>query len=156
MAGVEKPAAGAKTDATKPHHVAQTNVGILAYFVNALLDNFDKPNGLYNAIKQEKTLRERLSEQQERYPQVAIIKFKPHDRIDVPQLDNDVDVLDDLGKKNLIVALAEVKDQVLTTAEKQSNKIAATRRYNKVLETAFGDVAGADLGLGNILEKKNA
>jgi hypothetical protein len=133
---------------------AKTNVGVLALFINALLDNFDKPNGLYNAVKQDKPLSDRVSEQADRYPQVDVIKFKD-ERIDVLKLDDDIENLDDLGKKNLIVALAEVKEQVLHAAEDQSNKIAATRRHNKVLEHLFGtDGIPQDIGLGSILEKK--
>ena len=153
LAGVEK--AGTKP-AVKAAPPARTNVGVLAYFVNALLDNFDKPNGLYNAIKQDKNLRERFADQQDRYPQVAVIKFSARDRVDVTQLDADIDALDDLGKKNLIVALAEVKEQVYAAAEKQSNKIAASRRYNKVLGSLFGAAGPTDLGLGSILEKKSS
>lgn len=145
----EKPGRGGEAAAVK------TNVGVLALFINALLDNFDKPNGLYNAVKQDKPLAERVTEQAERYPQVDVIKFKD-DRIDVVKLDEDIENLDDLGKKNLIVALAEVKEQVLTAAEEQSNKIAATRRHNKVLEHLFGaDGIPQDIGLGSILEKKS-
>ena len=133
---------------------AKTNVGVLALFINALLDNFDKPNGLYNAVKQDKPLSDRVAEQADRYPQVDVIKFKD-ERIDVVKLDEDIENLDDLGKKNLIVALAEVKEQVLHAAEDQSNKIAATRRHNKVLEHLFGtDGIPQDIGLGSILEKK--
>jgi hypothetical protein len=134
---------------------AKTNVGVLALFINALLDNFDKPNGLYNAVKQDKPLSDRVAEQADRYPQVDVIKFMD-ERIDVVKLDKDIENLDDLGKKNLIVALAEVKEQVLHAAEDQSNKIAATRRHNKVLEQLFGtDGIPQDIGLGSILEKKS-
>jgi hypothetical protein len=156
LAGVEPPAKKAAGAPEKLSLGARTNVGLLAFFVNNLLDNFDKPNGLYNAIKQEKSLRERIAEQQERYPQVVIIKFTNANRIDVTQLDADIETLDDLGKKNLIVALAEVKEQIYGAADKQSNKIAASRRYNKVLEGLFGDRSSAEMGLGNILEKKAA
>lgn len=73
------------------------------------------------------------------------------------KLDTDIESLDDFGKKNLIVALAEVKEQIYATAEKQSNKIAASRRHNKVLAAVFGDNGPAeDIGLGNILEEKIA
>jgi len=134
--------------------VAKTNVGVLALFINALLDNFDQPNALYNAIKQDKTLGERVAEQAERYPQVEIIEFV-EDRVDVERLDKEIESLDNLGKKNLIVALAEVKEQIYANAEKQSNKIAASRRYNRVLELVFGpEGAPQDIGLGSILETK--
>ncbi len=146
LKGVEQP------DVRSP--AAKTNVGVLALFINSLLDNFDKPNGLYNAVKQDKPLPERITEQAERYPQVEIIEFA-NDRVDVKRLDDDIESLDDLGKKNLIVALADVKEQILTTAEKQTNKIAATRRHNKVLEQVFGpDGTPQNIGLGSILEKK--
>jgi hypothetical protein len=146
LKGVEQP------DVRGP--AAKTNVGVLALFINSLLDNFDKPNGLYNAVKQDKPLPERITEQAERYPQVEIIEFTD-DRVDVKRLDDDIESLDDLGKKNLIVALADVKEQILTTAEKQTNKIAAARRHNKVLEQVFGpDGTPQNIGLGNILEKK--
>ncbi len=152
LKGVEQPDKKRRGEAAGP--AAKTNVGVLALFINSLLDNFDKPNGLYNAVKQDKPLRERIAEQAERYPQVEIIKFID-DRVDVDQLDDDVESLDDLGKKNLIVALAEVKEQVLSTAEKQTNKIAAARRHNKVLERIFGpDGTPQNIGLGSILEKK--
>jgi len=154
LKGVEEPLKkhAGKGDAS----AAKTNVGVLALFVNALLDNFDKPNGLYNAVKQDKPLPDRVAEQAERYPQVDVIKFKD-DRIDVVKLDEDIENLDDLGKKNLIVALAEVKEQVLHAAEDQSNKIAAVRRHNKVLEQLFGSGGiPHDIGLGSILEKKTS
>jgi hypothetical protein len=134
--------------------LAKTNVGVLALFINVLLDNFDKPNGLYNAVKQDTPLPDRIAEQAERYPQVDIIRYADN-RIDVAKLDEDIENLDDLGKKNLIVALAEVKEQILHAAEAQSNKIAAARRHNKVLEHLFGsDGLPQDIGLGSILEKK--
>ena len=154
LKGVEEPLK--KHDGKGDASAAKTNVGVLALFVNALLDNFDKPNGLYNAVKQDKPLPDRVAEQAERYPQVDVIKFKD-DRIDVVKLDEDIENLDDLGKKNLIVALAEVKEQVLHAAEDQSNKIAAVRRHNKVLEQLFGsDGIPQDIGLGSILEKKTS
>ncbi len=152
LKGVEQPEERDRGETTAP--AAKTNVGVLALFINSLLDNFDKPNGLYNAIKQDKPLRERISEQAERYPQVDIIKFAD-DRVDIERLDSDIESLDDLGKKNLIVALAEVKEQILMTAETQTNKIAAARRHNKVLEQVFGpDGTPQNIGLGSILEKK--
>jgi hypothetical protein len=152
LKGVEQPAERGRGETPGP--AAKTNVGVLALFINTLLDNFDKPNGLYNAIKQDKPLRERISEQAERYPQVDIIKLTD-DRVDVERLDSDIESLDDLGKKNLIVALAEVKEQILMTAEKQTNKIAAARRHNKVLEQVFGpNGTPQNIGLGSILEKK--
>jgi hypothetical protein len=152
LKGVEEPEVRDRAEAAAA--AAKTNVGVLALFINSLLDNIDKPNGLYNAIKQDKPLRERISEQAERYPQVDIIKFTD-DRVDVERLDSDIESLDDLGKKNLIVALAEVKEQILLTAEKQTNKIAAARRHNKVLEQVFGpDGTPQNIGLGSILEKK--
>lgn len=152
LKGVEEPEVREPAEAAAA--ATKTNVGVLALFINSLLDNFDKPNGLYNAIKQDKPLRERISEQAERYPQVDIIKFTD-DRVDVERLDSDIESLDDLGKKNLIVALAEVKEQILMTAEKQTNKIAAARRHNKVLEQVFGpDGTPQNIGLGSILEKK--
>ncbi len=154
LKGVEEPLQ--KHDGKGDASAAKTNVGVLALFVNALLDNFDKPNGLYNAVKQDKPLPDRVDEQAERYPQVDVIKYKD-DRIDVVKLDEDIENLDDLGKKNLIVALAEVKEQVLHTAEDQSNKIAAVRRHNKVLDQLFGsDGIPHDIGLGSILEKKTS
>jgi hypothetical protein len=154
LMGVEEPAKQRHAE-SKPA-AAKTNVGVLALFINALLDNFDKPNGLYNAVKQDTPLAERVAEQAERYPQVDIIKFKD-DRIDVLKLDEDIENLDDLGKKNLIVALAEVKEQVLHAAEIQSNKIAAARRHNKVLQHLFGtEGMPQDIGLGSILEKKTS
>ena len=154
LKGVEEPLQ--KHDGKGDAAAAKTNVGVLALFVNALLDNFDKPNGLYNAVKQDTPLPDRIAEQGERYPQVDVIKFKD-DRIDVVKLDEDIENLDDLGKKNLIVALAEVKEQVLHAAEDQSNKIAAARRHNKVLEQIFGsDGIPQDIGLGSILEKKTS
>jgi hypothetical protein len=153
LKGVEEPST--KTAGAGEAAAVKTNVGVLALFINALLDNFDKPNGLYNAVKQDKPLAERVTEQSERYPQVDVIKFTD-DRIDVVKLDEDIENLDDLGKKNLIVALAEVKEQVLNAAEEQSNKIAATRRHNKVLEQLFGaEGIPQDIGLGSILEKKS-
>jgi hypothetical protein len=152
LKGVEQPGMRGRGEGVGP--AAKTNVGVLALFINSLLDNFDKPNGLYNAVKQDKPLRERITEQAERYPQVDIIKFAD-DRVDVKRLDDEIESLDDLGKKNLIVALAEVKEQILTTAEKQTNKIAAARRHNKVLEQVFGpDGTPQNIGLGSILEKK--
>ncbi len=153
LAGIEKtPRKGAPA---LTGLAANTNVGLLVYFINALLDNFDKPNGLYNAVKQEKPLQERVADQAERYPQVEIIKFTNDDRVDVGRLDADIEALDDLGKKNLIVALTEVKEQIFAAAVKQSNKIAASRRYNKVLDSVFGpDAHLQDFGLGSILEKK--
>lgn len=154
LAGIEK-APEKKTPLAQAGLPAATNVGILAFFINALLDNFDKPNGLYNAVRQDKRLRERVAEQAERYPQVEIIKFTAGDRIDVAQLDADVETLDDIGKKNLLVALTEVKEQIFNNCVKQSNKIAASRRYNKVLQTVIGsDHTPQELGLGSILEKK--
>lgn len=153
LKGVEEPSE--KTGREGDASTAKTNVGVLALFINVLLDNFDKPNGLYNAVKQDKPLSDRVTEQAERYPQVDVIKFKD-ERIDVVKLDADIENLDDLGKKNLIVALAEVKEQVLNAAEEQSNKIAAARRHNKVLEQIFGsDGIPQDIGLGSILEKKS-
>jgi len=108
-------------------------------------------------VKQDKSLQEKLAEQAERYPQVDVIKFIDDNRIDVGQLDADTEVLDDLGRKNLIVALTEVKEHIYATAVKQSNKIAASRRYNKVLAGIFGDDGNpAELGLGSILERKSA
>ncbi|HUV85594.1 MAG TPA: DUF4388 domain-containing protein [bacterium] len=152
LKGVEQPGGKVRGEGLGP--AAKTNVGVLALFINSLLDNFDKPNGLYNTVKQDKPLRERIAEQAERYPQVEIIKFID-DRVDVTGLDSDIESLDDLGKKNLIVALAEVKEQILITAEKQTNKIAAARRHNKVLEQVFGpDGTPQNIGLGSILEKK--
>ena len=152
LKGVEQPGARGWREAAGPG--AKTNVGVLALFINSLLDNFDKPNGLYNAVKQDKPLRERISEQAERYPQVEIIKLDD-DRVDVGRLDEEIEALDDLGKKNLIVALAEVKEQIMTTAEKQTNKIAAARRHNKVLEYVFGpNGTPQNIGLGSILEKE--
>ncbi|UCH79484.1 MAG: DUF4388 domain-containing protein [Candidatus Coatesbacteria bacterium] len=152
LKGVEQPAEIRETTATVS--AAKTNVGVLALFINTLLDNFENPNGLYNAVKQERPLRERIAEQAERYPQVEIIKFAD-DRVDIERLDQDIETLDDLGKKNLIVALAEVKEQIFHTAEAQSNKIAASRRHNKVLEQLFGtNGTPQDLGLGSILERK--
>jgi len=156
LAGIEK-APAKKTAGARGLFPATTNIGILAFFINALLDNFDKPNGLYNAVRQDKTLRERVSEQAERYPQVEILKFVNNERIDVPRLDADVETLDDVGKKNLLVALTEVKEQIYNTCVKQSNKVAASRRFNKVLQTVIGDDhTPQELGLGSILEKKTA
>ncbi|MGD8718720.1 MAG: DUF4388 domain-containing protein [Candidatus Zixiibacteriota bacterium] len=152
LKGVEQPEAKPRVAGTGP--AAKTNVGVLALFINQLLDNFDKPNGLYNAVKQDVPLSDRVAKQAERYPQVDIIKFKGN-RVNVAQLDADIESLDDLGKKNLIVALAEVKEQVFETAVNQSNKIAASRRHNKVLEHLFGTNGSPhDIGLGSILEKK--
>jgi len=155
LSGIEK--APEKPGAARANVPAHTNVGVLGFFINILLDNFDKPNGLYNAVKQDKSLQEKLAEQAERYPQVDVIKFIDDNRIDVGQLDADTEVLDDLGRKNLIVALTEVKEHIYATAVKQSNKIAASRRYNKVLAGIFGDDGNpAELGLGSILERKSA
>jgi hypothetical protein len=132
-----------------------SEVSILARFINGLLDNLDYPDGLYNAIRQDKTLVERIDLLAERFPEVALISVNDDDRFDSPDLDGKIPEMDELSKKNLIVALAEVKEQIYRTAETQSNKIAAARRHDKVLNVVFGGREPTEFGLGDLIERKS-
>jgi hypothetical protein len=136
--------------------VAEDESGISSFarFINELLDNFDKPNGLYNAIEQETTLAERMDSLAERYPEARLVSVNDNGRFDVVDLAGKVLEMDDNAKKNLIIALAEVKERVFLAAEKQSNRTAAARRHDKVLDAVFRGRDPADLGLGNVLERK--
>ncbi|UCE26953.1 MAG: DUF4388 domain-containing protein [Candidatus Coatesbacteria bacterium] len=125
-----------------------------ARFINGLLDNFDKPDGLYNAIEQDATLAERIDSLAERYPETGLVSFDDDGRVDILDLDGKEADIDDNAKKNLIIALAEAKEQVFLAAEKQSNKAAAARRHDKVLDAVFRGRDPADLGLGNVLKRK--
>jgi hypothetical protein len=141
--------------AEKIPELVGSNVAVFAIFVNSLLDNFDKPNGLYNAIEQEKTLRKRISELSELYPEFGILKVTDDDRIDVIDLDTKVNTLDDAGIKNLITALDTIKEHIYETAVSQSNGIAAGRRHDKVMLTVFsGDREPGKIGLADIIRQK--
>ncbi|MCP4228860.1 MAG: DUF4388 domain-containing protein, partial [bacterium] len=132
-----------------------SNVAIFALFINALLDNYGKPNGLYNVIKQDRTLIQRISEWADTYPETAVIKITEDDRIDVVDLDIKTNTLDEDGKGNLIAALHEIKEQIYKCAEDQSNKIAAGRRHDKVMLAVFtGDKEPGKIGLSEVIRQK--
>jgi hypothetical protein len=132
----------------------ESGVSSFARFINELLGNFDKPDGLYNAIEQDMTLAERIGSLAERYPEAELVSVNDDGRFDVSDLDHKAREMDDNTRKNLIIVLAEVKERIFLAAEKQSNKTAAARRHDKVLDAVFGDRDPADLDLGNVLERK--
>jgi hypothetical protein len=132
----------------------ESGVSSFARFINELLDNLDKPDGLYNAIEQDMTLAERIGSLAERYPEAELISVNDDGRFDVSDLDGKARDMNDNARKNLIIALAEAKERIFLAAEKQSNKTAAARRHDKVLDAVFGDRDPAGLGLGNVLERK--
>jgi len=136
--------------------VAEDESGISSFarFINELLDNFDKPNGLYNAIEQEMTLAKRMDSLAERYPEAGLVSVNDNGRFDVVDLAGKVLEMDENAKKNLVIALAEVKEGIFLAAERQSNRTAAARRHDKVLDAVFRGRDPADLGLGNVLERK--
>jgi hypothetical protein len=130
-------------------------VSSLARLINALLDNFDYPDGLYNAIEQDITLVERISLMAERYPEMELVPVDGNSRIIVSELEGRVLDIDELSRRNLLIALAEVKEQIYQTAEKQSNAAAAARRHDKVFDAVFGGGSPANVGLGGVLELKS-
>jgi hypothetical protein len=132
----------------------ESGVSSFTRFINELLDNLDKPDGLYNAIEQDMTLAERIGSLAERYPEAELISVNDDGRFDVSDLDVKAREMDDNTRKNLIIVLAEVKERIFLAAEKQSNKTAAAKRHDKVLDVVFGGRDPAGLGLGNVLERK--
>jgi hypothetical protein len=131
-----------------------SEISNIARFINALLDNFDYPDGLYNAIQQNKTLAERMDSLGARFPEVALISMNENDRFDLSDLESKIPEMDELSKKNLVVALAEVKEQIYRSAETQSNKIAASKRHDKVFDAVFKGREPTELGLGDLVERK--
>jgi hypothetical protein len=131
-----------------------SEISNIARFINGLLDNFDYPDGLYNAVQQDKTLTERIDSLGGRFPEVALISINENDRFNLYDLERKIPEMDELSKKNLVVALAEVKEQIYRSAETQSNKIAASRRHDKVLNAVFNGREPAELGLGDLVERK--
>ena len=132
----------------------ESGVSSFTRFINELLDNLDKPDGLYNAIEQDMTLAERIGSLAERYPEAELVSVNDDGRFEVSDLDGKALEMDDNARKNLIIALAEVKERIFLAAEKQTNKTAAARRHDKVLDAVFGNRDPADLGLGKALERK--
>jgi len=133
----------------------RSGVGFLARFINESLDNLDGPDGLYNAIIQDMTLAETISSLTGRYPEAELISVDDGGRFDVTDLNRKARELDDDTRNNLILALAEVKERIFQAAEEQSNKTAAARRHDKILDAVFGDRDPADLGLGIVLKRKS-
>ncbi len=144
-----------KADAAKIPELVGSNVAVFAIFINSLLDNFGKPNGLYNAIEQDTSLRKRLSGLADEYPEAGMLKIDDSDRIDVIDLDTKINTLDETGISNLIAALDSVKEQIYERAVAQSNEIAAGRRHDKVMLAVFsGDREPSKLGLADIVRQK--
>jgi hypothetical protein len=132
----------------------ESGLSSFARFINKSLDNLDKPDGLYNAIEQDMTLVERIGALAERYPEAELVSVNDAGRFDVSDLDGKARKMGNNTRKNLIIVLAEVKERIFLAAEKQSNKTAAARRHDKVLDAVFGGRDPAGLGLGNVLERK--
>jgi len=146
---------GGKADTDKIPELVGSNVAVFAVFINALLDNFGKPNGLYNAIEQDKSLRKRISELSEEYPEIGIISVNEADRIDVVDLDSKVVTIDRNGIKNLISALDAIKELIYERAVNQSNNIAAGRRHDKIMYSIFSkDREPSKIGLADIIRQK--
>jgi hypothetical protein len=144
-----------KVETVDSPDLVASNIAVFALFINTLLDNYGNPNGLYNAIKQDKTLLQRVAEWAETYPEIGIIKITDDDRIDVIDLDTKANTLDKTGVQNLITALNAIKEQIYECAKDQSNKIAAGRRHDKVMLSIFrGEKDPGKIGLAEVVRQK--
>lgn len=111
---------------------------VIQVFVNTMLDEWNKPDGLYNPVELTRSVEAMVRDRQSRFTGLAQLKV----------IDNVIHMpyssLTDREKEDIALGLADLSEDLFLMAVKQSNLSAASRRYNRVIAKVFGNTSNLE------------
>lgn len=132
----------------------KTKIGIVVHFLNKYIQNISQSNELYNPVKLPWKLEKKVKEMVAENYLVNELVVKDG-AFDVRETERNTNHLDELSKQEILRSLSRLIDEIFNISIKQSNKLAAIRRYKSIYEKIFCEGrAPADLGLEAFIASK--
>ncbi len=117
---------------------SQDRAQIMQMFINNMLEEWAKADGLYNAVELSRSLEALVRDRQSRFPGLMHLKV----------IDNVVHMphssLSEREKEDIALGLADLSEDLFLMSVKQSNLSAASRRFNRVLARIFGSTSNLE------------
>jgi hypothetical protein len=117
---------------------SQDRAQIMQIFINNMLEEWAKPDGLYNEVELTRSLEALVRDRQSRFPGLMHLKV----------IDNVIHMphssLSEREKEDIALGLADLSEDLFLMSVKQSNLSAASRRFNRVLARIFGSTSNLE------------
>ena len=130
-----------------------TTIGSMAELVNAILDEYETPKGLFGKIHLSEPVVKRLKGLRKKFPVLAAIKEK-NGRIDVTELEAKTSSASS-SQQDAALALTKLLEYIIKDAKKSFSPRSALQRYQQVFDKVFKGKNLKALKLDRIISRKS-